>query len=66
MADGISLARDWIQASAVTYICSNTEPFNPLHWARDWTHASVVAWAAAVGFLIHCAIVGTPEGITFY
>ena len=37
---------------------SNTRSFNPLHWARDWTHASTVTWAAAVGFLTHCATLG--------
>ena len=32
---------------------------NPLHRAGDWTRASMVTWAAAVGSLTHCAAVGT-------
>ena len=32
--------------------CYNMASFNPLCWARDWTRASTVTWAAAVRFLI--------------
>ena len=38
----------------------NTSSFNPLHWARDWTCTSAVAWATAVRFLTYCATVETP------
>ena len=34
--------------------------FNPLHWAGDQTHTLAATQATAVGFLIHCATVGTP------
>ena len=41
--------------------CNNsTGYFNPLHWARNWTHASAVTWAAKVRFLTHLTNVGTP------
>ena len=40
---------------------SNTRSFNPLHWAKDWTHTSAATQATAVGFLTHCAMAGTPE-----
>ena len=39
----------------------NTGSFNLLCPAGDWTHASAATQATAVGFLTHCAIVGTPE-----
>ena len=35
-------------------------PLNLVCWARDWTHASSVTQAAAVGFLTHHATAGTP------
>ena len=37
----------------------NAMSFNPLHWARDQIWASAANWAAAVGFLTHCAMAGT-------
>ena len=40
---------------------SNTRSFNPLHQARDRTHASAVTQATAVRFLTQCATVGTPQ-----
>ena len=39
------------------------DTFNPLHQARDWSHASAVAQATAVKFLTHCARVGTPPNV---
>ena len=42
----------------------NTWFFNPLRWARDWTSASAVTWAAVVWFLTHCTIVGTPQSLS--
>ena len=33
---------------------------NPLHQARDLTHASSVTSAATVGILTNCATAGTP------
>ena len=39
---------------------SNARSFNPLHQARDQTHASAVTQTTAVRFLTQCAIVGTP------
>ena len=53
MACGSSLARDWIQATAVAM----PAPFNPLFEAGGWTCASAVTWAAAE-FLTHCTTVG--------
>ena len=38
----------------------NAGSFNPPHWAGDWTGASAVTWAIAVGFLTHCATMRTP------
>ena len=55
MAHGSSQVRDWIHRS-----CYNAGSFNPLHQAGDRTHTSTAIWAAAVGFLTHCATVGTP------
>ena len=40
--------------------CGNARFFNPLHQVEDSTHPSVVTLVAAVGFLTHCAIAGTP------
>ena len=40
--------------------CGNARSFNLLSWAGDWTLTSMVTLAAAVGFLSHCATVGTP------
>ena len=40
--------------------CGNARSFNPLCWAREWTHTSTVTQTAAVRFLIHCTTVGTP------
>ena len=40
--------------------CSTARSFNLLQQAGDWTCASPVTQATTVGFLIHCAIVGTP------
>ena len=34
--------------------------FNPLHQARDQTHASAATQAPAVGFLTYCAMAETP------
>ena len=34
--------------------CSDTKSFNPLHQAREWTHASAVTQATAVWYLTHC------------
>ena len=53
MACGSSQARDWIWAT-------QHQILNPLRRAGDWTSISAVIWAAAVGFLTHCAIAGTP------
>ena len=40
--------------------CDNTGSFNPLCWAGDQTRTSAANWAAAVRFLTHCAMAGTP------
>ena len=40
--------------------CGSAGSFNLMCWARDWTHTSASTWAAAVGFLTHCATGGTP------
>ena len=58
-----SQAKDQIQAAAVTYVIAlgKARSFNPLHWAGDQTHTSIVTWAAAVWYLTHCTIVGTPS-----
>ena len=47
--------------------CSWINPgsFNPLHQAKDWTHASAANWASAVGFLTHCTTAGTPPFLIF-
>ena len=41
--------------------CINATSFNPLCQAGDRTHASTATWAAAVGFVTHCATVGTSS-----
>ena len=41
--------------------CGNARSFIPLHQARDRNHTSAVTRAAVVGFLTHCAMVGTPH-----
>ena len=41
--------------------CGNAGSFNPLHWARVWTCASVETRAAAIRFLAHGATDGTPS-----
>ena len=43
--------------------CSNDRSFNPLCQAADKTHASAVAQATAVEFLMHCVTAGTPGQI---
>ena len=60
VAYGNSQAESWIQAAAATYAtaAATPDPFNPLHWARDWSWASAVTWAAAVWVLTHCTKVG--------
>ena len=61
MAYGNSWARDWIWTTAATY----TRSFNPLLRTGDRTDTSAVNWAAAVGFLTHCATVGNPPSSCF-
>ena len=39
---------------------SNARSFNPLPWARNQIHTSAGTIAAAVGFLVLYATVGTP------
>ena len=65
----ISLARDWVWASAATYPCQscyNTGFFNSLCLARDWTCNSAMTQATAVGFLTHCHTEGTPNWQDFF
>ena len=66
-AYGSSQARDWIRATAVTYITAVAVPDspNPLHRARDQTWNSAATWATAVRFLTHCTIAGTPGGFIY-
>ena len=56
MRYGSCWARDWLSHS-----CGKAGSFNTLNWVGDWTHASTETWAAAVRFLTHCAIAGTPS-----
>lgn len=51
---------DWDKAVAATCLCCSWS-FNPLHRARDGTHASTATSAAAVRFLIHWATAETPR-----
>ena len=44
---------------------ATSDPFNLLCQAGDWTHASPATRATAVGFLIHCATMGTPSNPLF-
>ena len=57
-----SCARDWIQATAVTWAAAagNTRFFNPLSQAEDWAHTPTATRATVVRFLTHCATVETP------
>ena len=57
--------KDWIGPTAVTYIAAlaKPDPFNPLHQARNQTYISAETWAAAIRFLTHCIMAGTPKSI---
>ena len=62
-AYGSSCARDWIQATAVTYIAVVAMPDPLTHCTGpgiEWTHASPAMRATAVGFLTYWATAGTP------
>ena len=52
----------WLWATAVTQAAAvaTPDPFNLFCQVGDRTHTSTALWAAAVGFLTHCATVGTP------
>ena len=58
MAFGSSQTTDWIQATAADRAVAGS--INPLCPAEVWTHTSAVTLAAAIVFLIHCTMVGTP------
>ena len=46
--------------------CGSTRSFNPLPWARDGTPTFTATWAAAVRFLTHWTMAGTPQApLTF-
>ena len=51
----------WMRCSG-----SNARSFNPLPPARDGLCASPGTWAAALRFLTHCGMAGTPELTWFY
>ena len=55
VAYGSSRARDWIWAAASAMLAALTDV-----QGQDQTFTSTVTQAAAVGFLNHCATVGTP------
>ena len=59
-AHGSPWARDWIQATTVTYAAAVAmlDPFNSLHQAGNRTHTATQA--TTVGFLSYCIIAGTP------
>ena len=42
------------------------DPFNSLCWARNRTCIYTKTWAAAFGFLTHCAMVGTQSFFFFF
>ena len=46
--------------------CSSARSFKPLCWAKDWTQASAVTQATAIGFLTYCTTAGTPGSKCFY
>ena len=56
-----SWASGWIRAEAETYAIAGAmpDPSNSVSQARDWTHASAVTRATAVGFLTYYAMAGT-------
>ena len=56
LGQGLNLSR----SCHLCHSWGNRESSNPLHRAGDGTHASTVSWAAEVGFLTHCATMGTP------
>ena len=61
MANGSSRAGDWIGAATATNAPAVATPDPLTRSVRPVNkHASAVPWAAAVGFLIYCAIQGTP------
>ena len=45
----------------LSHSCSNSGSFNPLCWAGDQIHTSVLTQVAIVGFLTHCTTAGTPN-----
>ena len=61
MVYGSSWARNLGCRCHLHQSCENAGSFNPLHQARDWTNASTVTPAAAVGFWTHCATRWTPN-----
>ena len=63
-AYGSPQARDWIQATAVTYATAAATPDPSTHCTRLGV-ASAVTQATAVGFLIHCATAETPKQTFF-
>ena len=67
MAYGSSWAKDWIPAAAVTYDAATaTLDPQPTAQDKDHTHTPAATGAAAVGFLTHCTIAGTPGITTIY
>ena len=65
MTYGSSGARDWIWATAATYVtaAATLGSFNPLHWARGQTRISAETRATAVWFLTHWATVGISRSV---
>ena len=51
LGQGLNLNHSW----------GHGQSFNPLHWAKNGTHASAATQAAALGFLTHSAMAETPS-----
>ena len=60
-----SQSRDWVWATTATAV-ARLDPSTHLHQAGDQTCTSTVIWATVVGFLTHCATVGTPKQFYFW
>ena len=57
MASPMTYGSSWVGTEAKL---QQPQILNPLHWARDQTHASSTTLAPPVRLLIHCTMTGTP------
>ena len=56
LGHGLNLSCSW----DLRHSCGDAGSFNSPYQTGDWTRTSAETWAAALGFLTHCAIAETP------